>query len=236
VGRRRGRTGIVNSAIDERHQSSAAAPLRSRRPILIFIAVLIGIVLTSYGIRIATDAPFLVTGTEPEPEDFEARYVAHPWLAYLHMTPGVLYLLGAPLQLSERFRTKHYTAHRRLGRLLVTAALISVSLALIFGLRFPWGGTLEALATAVFGSWFLVCLLLAVRAIRRGHVSIHRRWMIRAFAVGLGVGTIRIWIGLLFGTGLLNFHDSFAAAFWLGLSLHVLAGEWWIRTTPDKTG
>jgi hypothetical protein len=26
------------------------------------------------------------------------------------------------------------------------------------------------------------------------------------------------------------------AAFWLGLSLHVLAGEWWIRTTPDKTG
>ena len=118
----------------------------------------------------------------------------------------------------------------------MTAALISASLALIFGLRFPWGGTLEALATAVFGSWFLVCLLLAVRAIRRGHVSIHRRWMIRAFAVGLGVGTIRIWIGLLFGTGLLNFHDSFAAAFWLGLSLHVLAGEWWIRTTPDKTG
>jgi hypothetical protein len=49
----------VSSAIDERHQSSAAAPVRSRRPILIFIAVLIGILLTFYGIRIATDAPFL---------------------------------------------------------------------------------------------------------------------------------------------------------------------------------
>jgi len=154
---------------------------------LIFIGVLIGIVLTSYGFRIATDAPFLLTGTDPEPEDFEARYVAHPWLAYLHMTPGVLYLLGAPLQLSERFRTKHYTAHRRLGRVLVTAALASVSLALIFGLRFPWGGRPEAIATAVFGCWFLACLLLAVRAIRRGEVSIHRRWMIRAFAVGIGV-------------------------------------------------
>ena len=55
---------------------------------LIFIGVLIGIVLTFYGLRIATDAPFLMTGTDPEPEDFEARYVAHPWLAYLHMTPG----------------------------------------------------------------------------------------------------------------------------------------------------
>jgi uncharacterized membrane protein len=116
---------------------------------------------------------------------------------YLHMTPGVLYLLGAPLQLSERFRTKHYTVHRRLGRVLATAAMISVVFALAFGLRFPWGGSLEAIATAAFGCWFLTCLVLAVRAIRRGEVSIHRRWMIRAFAVGLGVGTIRIWIGLL---------------------------------------
>jgi uncharacterized membrane protein len=198
--------------------------------------VLIGIVLTSYGFRIATDAPFLLTGTDPEPEDFEARYVAHPWLAYLHMTPGVLYLLGAPLQLSERFRTKHYTAHRRLGRVLATAALVSASLALIFGLQFPWGGTPEGIATAVFGCWILACLLLAVRAIRRGKVSIHRRWMIRAFAVGVGVGTIRIWIGLLLATGLLDFHDTFAVAFWIGLSLNVLAAEWWIRTTPDKTG
>ena len=158
------------------------------------------------------------------------------------MTPGVLYLLGAPLQLSERFRTKHYTLHRRLGRVLVTAAMISVILAIVFGIRFPWGGTPEAMATAVFGSWFLVCLLLAVRAIRHDEVINHRRWMIRAFAVGIAVGSIRIWLGLLFGTGalfgigVLDFHNSFAAAFWIGLSFHVLAGEWWIRTTPDKTG
>ena len=42
---------------------------------------------------------------------------------------------GKPLQLSERFRTKHYTAHRRLGRVLVTAVMVSVLLALIFGAR-----------------------------------------------------------------------------------------------------
>jgi hypothetical protein len=66
-----------------------------RRPVLVWVGVLIAIVLTFYGLRIATDAPFLISGTEPEPEDFESRYVAHPWLAYVHMTPGVLYLLGA---------------------------------------------------------------------------------------------------------------------------------------------
>jgi hypothetical protein len=57
--------------------------------------------------------------------------------------------------------------------------------------------------------------VLVTAAIRRDEVPTHRRWMIRAFAVGVGVGTIRIWIGL---------------------SLHVLAADWWIRTTPDKTG
>jgi Predicted membrane protein (DUF2306) len=99
---------------------------------LIVIGVLIGIVITFYGIRLATDLPFLLTGTDPEPEDFESRYVSHHWLAYLHMTPGVLYLLGAPLQLSERIRTKHYTFHRRLGRVLVGAAALSIALALVF--------------------------------------------------------------------------------------------------------
>jgi uncharacterized membrane protein len=152
------------------------------------------------------------------------------------MTAGVLYLLGAPLQLSQRIRTKHYTLHRRLGRVLVPAALVSVLFALVFGLRFPWGGPLEAMATAVFGCWFLTCLLLAVRAIRRDDVVNHRRWMIRAFAAGVAVGTVRIWIALLLASGLLGFHDSFTAAFWIAFSLHVLAGEWWIRTTPPKNG
>jgi uncharacterized membrane protein YozB (DUF420 family) len=209
---------------------------RTRRPLLIFVGVLIAIVLTFYGMRIATDAPFLISGTKPEPEDFESRYVAHPWLAYVHMTPGVIYLLGAPLQLSQRIRTKHYTLHRRLGRVLVPAGLLSVIFAVIIGLRFPWGGTGEGMATAVFGCGFLTCLVLAFRAIRRGDVVNHRRWMIRAFATGVAVGTIRIWVGLLIASGLFNFHNSFAAAFWIAFSLHVLAGEWWIRTTPPLRG
>ena len=37
----------------------------------------------------------------------------------------------------------------------MTAGLLSVVFALIFGLRFPWGGTVEAMATAILGRWFL---------------------------------------------------------------------------------
>ncbi|MDQ0892701.1 DUF2306 domain-containing protein [Agromyces ramosus] len=91
----------------------------------------------------------------------------------------------------------------------------------------------ESLATAVFGSWFLVCLFLAYAAIRRRDVRVHRHWMIRAFAVGVGVGTIRLWIGLLAWLTSMPIADSFALAFWLGLGMNVVVGELWLRWRRD---
>jgi predicted membrane metal-binding protein len=76
-------------------------------------------------------------------------------------------------------------------------------------------------------------LILAVRAIRRDDMFHHRRWMIRAFAVGLAVGTIRIWLGMFVGLGLLEFEDSFAPAFWISFSLHALGAELWLRRFPN---
>jgi uncharacterized membrane protein len=153
-------------------------------------------------------------------------------LAYLHLTPGVLYLLGAPLQLAYRFRSRHYTFHRRLGRVLVAAAMISGVFALIFGSQFAYGGLPEASAAVVFGLWFLTCLVLALRAIRRDDIVHHRRWMIRAFAIGIGIGTTRIWLAI-FGVAGLDFASSFGPAFWISFSLHALAAELWLRAFPN---
>ena len=207
----------------------------------IAIALLMGIVLVFLGIRIMTDVPSIVAGTTPA-DDFAERYVAHPWIGYGHMLPGAVYLLGAPLQLSRRFRSRHYVLHRRMGRFLVGCAVVSGVLAVVLGVRFAWGGAIEASASVVFGGWFLFCLVRAIRAIRTNRVSQHRRWMIRAFAVSIGIATIRIWVGIFTGfqIGLLGMADAtfpikgtFGPAFWLGLGMHVLVGEWWLRRTPD---
>lgn len=199
------------------------------------LALLIVIVLAFFAIRLSVDVPSLAAGTVPE-DAYDRRFVEHPWLAYLHIVPGVLYLLGAPLQLSRRFRTRHYLVHRRLGRVLLSVALLSGVFAIVFGVPFAFGGRWEAAATLVFGVWFLACLMLAFRAIRRDEVAQHRRWMIRAFAIGVGVGTIRIWIGLFQATGLLSLQDSFPIAFWISFAVHAAAAEWWMRRTPALTG
>jgi heme/copper-type cytochrome/quinol oxidase subunit 3 len=200
------------------------------------IVLLIAVVLAFAVLRVAEDAPFLVSGTLPEAGSFEARYVGHPWLAYLHIAPGVLYLLGAPMQLSRRFRERHLGVHRRLGRVVLMLGLTSGVFALAFGVPFSYGGAWQSLGAAVFGSWFLVALLLAYRAIRARRVRDHRRWMIRAFATGLGVGTIRIWIGLFTAVGVEPLQSVFASAFWLGLSMHVIAAEVYLRWRPDARG
>ena len=214
------------------------------RPVAVAIGVLVTIVLVFFVRRLVTDAPHVLDGTVPD-DDLAEKYVAHPWLAYGHMVPGVVYLLGTPLQLSHRFRSRHYVAHRRLGRVLLGCALLSGALSVVLGIVFAWGGGAETTATLVFGSWFVACLVLALLAIRRGHVAQHRRWMVRAFAVGVGVATIRIWVGVFTGIelGLLGMQDrtmplraTFGVAFWLGLSMHVAFAEWWLRRTPALDG
>ncbi|MGH3704873.1 MAG: DUF2306 domain-containing protein [Agromyces sp.] len=200
------------------------------------VFLLIAIVLVFAGIRFGTDGPLIVTGTSAEGDSFELRYVENPWLAYLHIVPGVIYLVGAPLQLWRRFRERHFTFHRRFGRVLLSFGLVSGVFALAFGVPFSYGGAWQSLAAAVFGSWFLVTLALAFRAIRGGDVRMHRRWMIRAFAVGLGVGMIRVWVGVFAGFQILSLEESFAPGFWLGLSMHVIAGELWLWWRPNEDG
>jgi uncharacterized membrane protein len=209
---------------------------KTARAVQITLSLIIAIVLASFVKRLFIDIPHLAAGTVPA-DDFDRRYVTQPWLAYLHIIPGVLYLLLAILQLTYRFRSRHYPTHRRLGRIAAGAALTSGLFAVVFGGLFSFGGPPEASASVVFSLWLLVSVVLAVRAIRRGDVVRHRRWMIRAFAVGAGVGTVRIWIGLFEGLGLLDFQSALGPAFWIGFSLHVLAAELWLRAfpTPPET-
>jgi uncharacterized membrane protein len=182
--------------------------------------------------RALTDIANLGSGSIPPEGDFDRRYALHPALAYAHIVPGLVYLTLAPFQISRRFRTGHLEVHRRLGRILVPTGVVTGVFAILFGFFFSYGGFAEASAALIFGAYFITALLVAYRSIRAGEITRHRRWMIRAFAVGLAVGTIRIWIGLLEALGLLGFEESFGLAFWLAFSMHAVAAEIWLLRRP----
>jgi uncharacterized membrane protein len=207
------------------------------RPRIIWpiIALLMTIMVVFVAIRLATDVPNVALGRVPA-DEYPKHYALHPVPAYLHILPAAIYLLGAPFQLSRRFREGHWTLHPRLGRVLLTAGLISGVFAVVFGVLYSFGGWVQASASALFGGYFVAALTVAFLAIRRGDVTHHRRWMIRAFAVGLAVGTIRIWIGFFQATGLLAFDTSFGLAFWISFTLHVLVAELYLRRRPAAEG
>lgn len=192
------------------------------------VAVVLILIVLGFAVRrVLVDVAHVAHASVPAGPD--RAYALHPGLAYLHIVPGLVYLLGAPLQLSVRFGRRHLRVHRRMGRVVAAAGVVSGAFAIVFGTLFPQGGVAEAAATVVFGGYFLVALGTAFAAIRARDVARHRRWMVRAFAVGVAVGTLRIWVGLFQALDLLSWSAGFAVAFPIASALHALVAEAHLR-------
>ncbi len=197
--------------------------------ILGWVAIVLSvIILLSDGTNRLAD----MTQNPPPTDAFDVRYVQHPWVAFLHMVPGLLFLTLAPLQFVARIRQRRIGLHRGLGRMLAICAAISGLFALVVNFRFPaFGGISTQAATVFFGSVFLFSLTKAIRHIRRKEVRLHREWMIRTFALAMGVASIRVFIGLFTALSELGLEEVFGASFWLGFGVNLLVAEVWINHT-----
>jgi uncharacterized membrane protein len=167
-------------------------------------------------------------------DDLFARY---PILTLVHIVPGLLFMLLGPWQFSETIRARHLRWHRWNGRIFVCCGVVIGVSALVMSFAMPAiGGMNQAAATTLFGAFFLFALGKAVWHIRRKKVALHREWMIRAFAVGLAVATIRPIIGIFFATSRitgLSPHEFFGTAFWIGFTVQLMAAEAWIHWTGE---
>jgi uncharacterized membrane protein len=157
-----------------------------------------------------------------------ARHVA---LTLVHILPGGLFLVLAPLQFIPSIRQEHLQLHRWMGRVLVVCGLIIGVSALVMSYTMNIGGPNETAATTLFAIVFLYCLIKAYLHIRRKEVARHREWMIRAFGVGLGVAMTRPIVGIFFAFRRLTPHEFFGIAFWLGFTTTFLAAEAWVDYT-----
>jgi len=161
----------------------------------------------------------------------DAGFARHVALTLVHILPGGLFLVLAPLQFMPNSRQKYLQLHRWMGRILMVCGLIVGISALVMSYRMNIGGPNETAATTLFAIVFLYCLIKAYRQIRRKEVARHREWMIRAFGVGLGVATTRPIVGMFFAFRRLTPHEFFGIAFWLGFTITFLAAEAWVDYT-----
>lgn len=167
-------------------------------------------------------------------EPYNPGFPRFPTIVALHVILGGVYLALAPFQFVKRIRSRYLGYYRRTGRLLVAIGLVVGVTALFVGFAIPFSGWGERMVIGLFGGLFLLALVKGFVHIRTGRVNLHREWMLRAFAIGLSIATMRlIFVPALIvvatptGTQTAALSNaSFAAAFFL----HASVAELWIHT------
>jgi uncharacterized membrane protein len=216
------------------------------RPAIARILWLITLVLVLIGVAIVIRRTLVLFAPSPAAPRFaeaaamDANVSRHRLLTMIHIIPGLLFMVLGPLQLVRRLRSGRPELHRLIGRVVLVSGMVIGSTALVMSPQMAIGGANETAAAMFFAVVFLFALVKGFVSIRRGKIALHREWMIRAFAIGLAVATIRPIMGAFFATRNITHltpHDFFGTAFWLGFTTHLIAAEIWINyTRPELRG
>ena len=134
---------------------------------------LIGISVLYY-----TDMPLLHT-----PSEYRSKLIKDMFLLVPHAVAGVLATALGPFQFSTRFRQKHLSLHRLMGKTYVLSICVAAPMAVYLGIH---GFTLPMQFMAwVQGILWLGCTLLAFITARNRQIQVHRQWMVRSYAFTL---------------------------------------------------
>ena len=159
-------------------------------------------------------------------EEAMGRWWNYKWSLIGHISGGIIALVIGPFQFWKAFRNKYLALHRLLGKIYITAILISVASATylawtsaLTAYKINWALGLQGLAFA----WF-VTTAMAYLSVRRKKIKQHKEWMIRSYVVTFAFITFRIVsdspINEYFGVSI-----SGATYLWISWSIPLLISE-----------
>jgi uncharacterized membrane protein len=215
--------------------------MKPNRAVVRFVWVAV-IFLAFIGIAVATRRsivllkPGALSARNNRAAELDGAFADRRALTLVHIVPGMLFMVLGPLQFVRGLRARYPQVHRWCGRIFLTAsAVVGVSgLTLAYGKTI--GGVDEKAAVTLFGSFFLIALSKALWHALRREFAQHREWMIRGYAIGLAVATVRPIMGTFFAAAVLRGHrpephEFFGTAFWIGFTVQMIAAEIWINYT-----
>ena len=204
---------------------------------VIFLA-LIGLAVATRRAAVLLKPGAMHAANNPAPA-LDSHFASQRALTLTHILPAMLFMILGPLQFIKSLRSRHPQFHRWSGRIFLTASVIVgvTGLSMAFGKTV--GGLDEKAAIVLFGTFFLVTLGKALWHAMHRQFAQHREWMIRGYAIGLAVATIRPIMGMFFAAAVLhgntpNPREFFGTAFWVGFTLQTIGAEIWINYTRPK--
>lgn len=159
--------------------------------------------LTALAIAVFVPLPYLTESLADLAADdgqLAANYVNRPlWtqaFLYAHVVGAGLALLLSPLQLSAQVRARVPRLHRAIGRVVLASIAAGGGASLVLAPH-SLAGPVGTAGFGLLAALWLTFPTLGFRAIRRGEVTIHRRWMLRTFALTYAAVTLRLWLAVL---------------------------------------
>jgi uncharacterized membrane protein len=126
-----------------------------------------------------TDYPILIHPKDP----YTLKLITDRFLLLPHAVAGVLATALGPFQFSTRFRQRHLSLHRLMGKVYVICIAVAAPMALILGQRgYTFPMRFMGAVQPVF--WFL-CTAAAFITARNRQIAVHRQWMVRSYAFTL---------------------------------------------------
>ncbi len=124
-----------------------------------------------------TSEVFLAAGY-PMYRAYRLQVIADRGLLIPHVIFGTVALLSGPVQFSSRLRQRHLKFHRILGRLYVASVFVSAPTGVLLSAGRPGfpGTSMQAFA-------WVACTAAALVTARNRHITQHRQWMARSYAV-----------------------------------------------------
>jgi hypothetical protein len=214
-------------------QLRTAAPASPRTGVWLVPAafIVLSLLPLAFGVYRLTQ---LAGGAEITPAN--ARFFASPLPVVIHIAGAAVYALLGAVQFPTSSRRRMFAWHRVAGRFLVLSGLLVGLSALwmtLFYSRPPGTGDLLYAIRLLFGLGMVLSIVLGFVAIRRREMGVHRAWMMRGYAIGLGAATqmLTLMVGeIIAGPPNEISHALLMGAGWV---INLAVAEWAIRKRPS---
>ena len=161
--------------------------------------------------------------------DMKSAFQTHAIGIYLHVFASIAALALGPLQFSNRLCQARPALHRWSGRIYLSIGVLIGGASGLYIAQFAFGGWMARSGFSALALCWLFTGFMAYRAIRRGDIQNHRRWMRRNFALTFAAVTLRIYLGLSVAAGI-QFEQVYPVIAWLCWVPNLFFVEWWFNS------
>jgi uncharacterized membrane protein len=135
--------------------------------------------LAGISVLISTDYPILAHPKDP----YTLKLITDRFLLMPHALAGIIATALGPFQFSTRFRQRHLSLHRLMGKIYVISVCVAAPMAFVLSFR-GFTVPMEFMGGLQASLWFL-CTAAAFITARNRQIAVHRQWMVRSYAFTL---------------------------------------------------